>query len=298
MRYDITFDPDKNRWYLDASWTYASDAVPSIDELHADPVLAVDANHGHLAACVLDPSGNPLGAPFTVPLDLAGLRASTRDGHLRAAIAELIGAAKINVCRAIVVENLDFAGSREQGRERSGNRPSRGRRGRSFRRLVSGLPTAKFRQRLVQMATNGGLAVIAVDPAYTSKWGAEHWLAPLQAISTEASGHHAAALVIGRRGLGHRARRREGCDSSRAEHRQERATNSAVQGVAKPIRKPVEREAQGQLHTQHKTRSAKRTITGDQVAEDRSGPPAGTGLSYSAPRNGVPVAMTSKVDRR
>ena len=37
VRYDITFDPDKNRWYLDASWTYASDAVPSIDELRARP---------------------------------------------------------------------------------------------------------------------------------------------------------------------------------------------------------------------------------------------------------------------
>jgi len=47
-------------------------------------------------------------------------------------------------------------------------------------------------------------------PAYTSKWGAEHWLAALQQFSTETNGHHAAALVIGRRGLGHRARQWEG----------------------------------------------------------------------------------------
>jgi hypothetical protein len=274
LRYDITFDPENHRWYLDASWRCATEAVPSMNELRAHRVLAIDCNHGHLAGCVLERSGNPLGAPFTVGLELAGLPASRRDGRLRAAISELIGVAKANGCGAIVVENLDFADSRELGRERWGNRPSRGRRGKAFRRLVAGLPTAKFRERLVQMATNQGLVVIAVDPAYTSKWGAEHWLAPLQLMSTDASGHHAAALVIGRRGLGHRARRRERCDSSRAEHRQERATNSAVGGVAKPIRNPVDREAQGLLHPQRKTRTAKRTTTGEQVAQDRSGPPA------------------------
>ena len=44
------------------------------------------------------------------------------------------------------------------------------------------------------MAANTGLAVIAVDPAYTSRRGAEHWLAPLReqhAVTT--TGHHAAA---------------------------------------------------------------------------------------------------------
>jgi hypothetical protein len=50
------------------------------------------------------------------------------------------------------------------------------------------------------MATNE-LAVVAVDPAYTSRWGAEHWLGALKKISSDALSHHAAALVIGRRGL-------------------------------------------------------------------------------------------------
>ena len=151
----------------------------------------------------------------------------------------------------------------------------RGKRGKAFRRLVSGLPTAQFRDRLVQMATNQRVAVIAVDPAYTSKWGAEHWLVPLTQISTDASGHHAAALVIGDAGLGHRARRRERRDSTRAARREERAADSAVQGVATPIRKPVDRVARGQLQQQRKTRPAERRATGDQVAEDRSWPPAG-----------------------
>jgi len=274
MHYDISFEAEKRRWYLDTYLRCSSlEHALSLDELREAPVLSVDLNDGHLAACVLDTSGNPVGTPFTLPVELAGLSTSTRDGRLRQAISKLIACAKANGCSAIVIEDLDFADSREEGREHAGNRPSRGRRGKAFRRLVAGLPTAKFRDRLAQMATNQGLAVIAVDAAYTSKWGAEHWLAPLKRISTDASGHHAAALVIGRRGLGHRARRREGCDRARAEHLVRRATNSAVRSVAKPLRKPMDREAKGQLRQQRKTRTAKRTTTGDQVIQDRSGPP-------------------------
>ncbi len=112
---------------------------PALDELQRERVLAVDLNHGHLAAGVLDESGNPVGRSFTVPIELAGLAASTRDGRLRGAIAELVTTAKARDCGAIVVEDLDFVESREEGRERSGHRPSRGKRGKSFRRLVAGL---------------------------------------------------------------------------------------------------------------------------------------------------------------
>ena len=283
VRYDLSFDAGSRRWYCDASWCVAANgATSSLDELREHPVLAIDLNHGHLAACVVDVSGNPVGVPFTVPIELSGLPASTRDGHLRAGISALIAAAVTTRCSAIVIEDLDFAAQREAGRELVGRRPSRGKRGRAFRRMVAGLPTGKFRERLVQMAANRGLAVIAVDPAYSSKWGAEHWLAPIQQISFDASGHHAAALVIGRRGLGHRARRRERCDSTRAAHREERATDSAGQGVAQPIREPVDREARGRLHPQRKTQRAERISVGDQETQDRSGPPVAVVLTATS----------------
>ena len=166
----------RGRWYLDASWKAAPAPAPCLAELRAHPVLAVDLNHGHLAVWAVTPDGNPAGPPVTVSLALSGLPASQRDGRLRAAISAVIGLARERGCRAIVIEDLDFADAREQGRERHGSRPSHGRRGRRYRALVSGLPTARFRDRLVQMAANAGLAVIAVDPAYTSRWGAEHWL--------------------------------------------------------------------------------------------------------------------------
>jgi IS605 OrfB family transposase len=208
VRYDISRDPGRGRWYIDASWKAAPAPAAPLDDLRLRPVVAIDVNHGHLDAAVIAPDGNILGTPVTTSLDLAGLPSATRDGHLRAAITGLIATAEEYGARAIVIEDLDFAQARAEGRERMGSRPSRGRRGRAFRRAVADIPTGKLRDRLVQMAANAGLSVIVVDPAYTSRWGAEHWLVPLREHHREATGHHAAALVIGRRGLGHRARRR------------------------------------------------------------------------------------------
>jgi IS605 OrfB family transposase len=210
IRYDISHDPARDRWYLDASWKAAPVPASSLDDLRQAPVLAVDVNHDHLAVAAVAPDGNILGIPATVGLDLAGLPATARDGRLRAAVTTLIATAREHGARAVVIEDLEFAAARAEGRERRGSRPSRGRRGRAFRRLVSGIPTGKFRDRLAQMAANAGLSVIVVDPAYTSRWGAEHWLAPLREHHPKTTGHHAAALVTGRRGLGHRARRAAG----------------------------------------------------------------------------------------
>ena len=165
IRYDISHDPARGRWYIDASWKVPPVPAASLDELRQHPAVAIDVNHGHLATAVIAPDGNNLGAPATIPLDLAGLPAATRDGHLRSAITSLIATAQARGARAIVIEDLDFAEARAEGRERAASRPSRGKRGRGFRRAVSGIPTGRLRDRLVQMAGNAGLPVIVVDPA-------------------------------------------------------------------------------------------------------------------------------------
>jgi hypothetical protein len=237
-------------------------------------VVAVDVNHGHLAAAIIAADGNILGAPATIPLALAGLPSATRDGHLRAAISALIAAAKARGARALVIEDLDFAAARAEGRERAGNRPSRGRRGRDFRRVVSGIPTGKLRDRMVQMAANAGLRVIVVDPAYTSRWGREHWLTALREHHPKATGHHAAALVIGRRGLGHRARCRATGnqlapeEAARPVHARPRTTPKPETAPRKPAAPPGPRQPPGT-----KTRRPHRTTAGNQAAQDRSGPP-------------------------
>jgi IS605 OrfB family transposase len=207
VRYDIHFDPNRGRWYLDASWTATPAAPPGLDELRAGRVLGVDLNADHLAACVLDSSGNPVCEPSTIEVRTAGLAASRRDGRVRAAITALLDHAQQRGCGAVVVENLDFADARATGRETLG----RGARGKRLRRTVAAIPTAKFRTRLVAMAARRGITVIGVDAAYTSKWGNQHWKTPLRQQTSDpatVTGHHGAAAAIGRRGLGLAIRRR------------------------------------------------------------------------------------------
>jgi hypothetical protein len=148
VRYDIIYEPQRGRWYLDASWTVTA-AAAELDELRGGHVLGVDLNADHLAACVLDSSGNAVAEPITIQIDTAVLVATRRDGRVRAAITTLLDLAHKHTCTAIVVENLDFADARSTGRETVG----RGRRGKRLRRTVAGIPTGKFRSRLTDTPT-------------------------------------------------------------------------------------------------------------------------------------------------
>jgi IS605 OrfB family transposase len=245
--------------------------------------VALDVNAGHLAVAVATADGNVLGTPATIGLDLARLPAATRDGRLRATITSIIVTARQHGARAIVIEDLDFAQVRAEGRERAGSRPSRGRRGRAFRRLVAGIPTGKLRDRLVQMAANAGLHVLVVDPAYTSRWGTEHWLASLREHHPNTTGHHAAALVTGRRGLGHRARRRATppgqAPRDREPHRpggggtaSPRETPDPPAAPAAPRKPATPRDPWQPPGT--KTRQPHRIMAGNQATQDRPGSPA------------------------
>ena len=242
--------------------------------------MAADLNAGHLAVAVLAPDGNVAGTPFTVPLELAGLPAAARDGRIRAAVSALIATAREHGARAVVIEDLDFAEAREQGREKTGNRPYRGKRGKAFRRLIAGIPTARFRDRLTQMTANAGLSVVVVDPAYTSRWAAQHWLAPLRQHHPGLTGHHAAALVIGRRGQGHRARVRANGNRAAPEDaaRPARArTRNHPKAPAVP-RKPAAPRGTRQP-PRGKTGMPHGTTAGNQAPEDRSRAPAEPVLS-------------------
>ena len=107
---------------------------------------------------------------------------------------------------------------------------------------------------LTYKAAWAGVEVRPVDPAYTSRWGREHWLTPLQeqASPLPASGHHAAAVVIGRRALGHRARRRAGVTGGgqrtsrrRAARRAPAATRATGDGWSSVMASRVDRVIRG-----------------------------------------------------
>jgi hypothetical protein len=277
VRYDIAYQPERGRWYCSASWTRPAPPAVTVPRAVAGGVLAVDLNAGHLACWQIDPHGNPVRTGIDLPLVLDALPASTRDGRLRAAISRLLDLAHQRECTAIGIENLDFTDARASGRETMG----RGRRGRRFRRVVAGIPTRQFRDRLVQMAANRGIAVVAMDPGWTSKWGGEHWQRPLQVRYPRKTitRHHAACVVLGRRALGLKARRWSGVPAPH--QRMEAAPMGAGAESNRPGRARVRVRAGhdppatrlGSPTQEQKTGSGDRTRLGAQAAHDRSVPP-------------------------
>ena len=164
------------------SWKATPASAASLDDLRQHPVVAIDVNHGHLAVAVIAPDGNILRHPGHHRLGPG--RAAGR--HPRRAPA-----------RRYQRFDRHREGARRPGHRHRGSRlrrgprrrtakaraarPSRGRRGRRTSGAPSpASPPGKLRGRLVQMAANAGLSVIVIDPAYTSRWAAEHWLRPMR----------------------------------------------------------------------------------------------------------------------
>ncbi|MEU9976218.1 IS200/IS605 family accessory protein TnpB-related protein [Streptomyces sp. NPDC051014] len=197
VAYRVHEDTDRGRWYVTASWTLPPTRTVPLETARADGLVGVDTNADHLAAWRMDRHGNPVGAPLRFDYDLTGT-APHRDAQIRHALIRLLHWAGRHRL-AVAVEDLDF--TTEKSREKHG-------RGRRFRDLVSGLPTSRLRSRLVGMAAELGIPVIAVDPAYTSRWGAQHWQEPLTGNTRKTTRHEGAAVAIGRRALGHSIRRR------------------------------------------------------------------------------------------
>ncbi|MBL3752261.1 hypothetical protein [Mycobacteroides abscessus] len=224
IAYTLTRKPGRAGVYLTGSWAIPSlpywagrdDTDPGGDVVASGPVVGVDLNDGHLAVRRLDGHGNPVGAPVRIDIDLTG-PGTRRDAQVRHAITQLLHYTRRHGSGTIAVEDLNFADARTTGRETLG----RGKRGKRFRRTVSGIPTAVFRDRLAAMTAHAGVELLAVNPAYSSIWGGQHWQHPY----TNVTRHQAAATVIGRRAQGLTARRRKGVTPQRPEDRPVRATN-------------------------------------------------------------------------
>ncbi|MFJ6082357.1 IS200/IS605 family accessory protein TnpB-related protein [Streptomyces sp. NPDC092369] len=198
VAYRIHFDVVRDRWYVTASWQRTAAQLLPLPAALAHGVVAVDMNDDHLAAWHLDTHGNPVGEPRRFGFDLSG-NTRHRDAQIRHALTRLLHHTRRAGARAIAVEDLDFGDG--ASRERYG-------RNKAFRRLVSRFPTARLKARLVSMAAEQNIAIVAVDPAYTSRWGAQHWQRPLTTPTRRTTRHDAAAVAIGRRALGHPIRRR------------------------------------------------------------------------------------------
>jgi hypothetical protein len=197
VAYRIHLDVERGRWYLTASWTIPPVKTVRLDQARRGGLIGVDTNADHLAAWRLDEHGNPCGEPRRFFYDLSG-NAHHRDAQVRHALTRLLHWAARHHLN-IAIEDLHFAA--ETTREKHGRR-------KRFRKLISGMPISKLRARLVNMAAELEITIVAVDPAYTSKWGAQHWQKPMATPHRKTTRHDAASIAIGRRALGHRIRRR------------------------------------------------------------------------------------------
>ena len=201
--------------YVDGRWRILAFVGPepppektmSLDCLRGGNVLSVDFNAKHFACTVLDPAGNAVGKPHRIGFVLDGSSARRR-GQLAAALIKMLDICEAAQCKAIVIENLGFEDVKNLGRQRGG----RGKKGKQYRRMVHGFPTLIFKNLLTSMVANSSVvdAVIVIDPAYTSKWGRLHWLKFFNNSRRWGySSHDVASYVIGRRGLGYGAKRRD-----------------------------------------------------------------------------------------
>lgn len=221
IAYSIALDPERGRWHITATWSLPDIEPPTVAEAATSGrCLAIDVNAGHLDARILDVHGNPIGAPEVVQVPQSGT-AAQRLGHLREGVSALLKWARQQGATHAAIEYLDFAEARALGRQKF----RRGASGRTTRRKVCGIATAKFTHTVTSAAHRLCMPVVAVDAAYTSRWGRRWWQQPLnQSRRQRGDGHAAAAVVIGRRSQGHSAKRRHRMHPPRPEDRQGRTS--------------------------------------------------------------------------
>ncbi len=152
-------------------------------------VMGIDLNPDHVAFCVVDRDGNPL-SWGKVPLDLTGSTSQNADSIGRA-VAELVALAKAHGA-AIAHEALDFSRSRANLRYGCSRR---------IARLLSSFAYNKFFSTLASRARRDKVALVFVNPAWTSVLGQANY-AGVYGVSVD----QGAACVIARRALGLRTR--------------------------------------------------------------------------------------------
>ena len=220
--YRLSYDTDTARWVLTTSWTRTkkprnkpfTDTSPDnattvttvaraavADVACRERCFGIDLNAGHIDGFILDEHGNPEGSPISYEIPQQG----TSQQRLTAMCETLHDLCREHLLHAdinhVAIEVLNFADIATQGRNRA---VRRGAAGRVTRRKTLGIPTAKFSYHASAIFNSYSIAVVAVDPAYSSRWGAKHWQPALNSSRKQTgSRHSAAAVVIGRRSQGY-----------------------------------------------------------------------------------------------
>jgi IS605 OrfB family transposase len=146
--------------------------------------IGLDLNDGHISRARVDETG-VLVDQHDIRMVMAGLSSGQREAVLHEIALGLVEEAKhLNV--PLVIETLDFAAKKRRLKEVGCAKAAR---------RLSSFAYTKFRAILASHALRAGVAVVEVNPAYTSMIGAV-----LHAVPNGLTVHGAAAMAIARRG--------------------------------------------------------------------------------------------------
>ncbi|CAH2603355.1 transposase [Rhodovastum atsumiense] len=276
----LLFKDGAGRWH--AHVTVDEPAAELVTDAR-NGVVAVDVNVDHFAVTLVDYWGNPVGR-LTLPFPVAG----TDEGKAEAMIGDAVRALSLLARKrhyGIAIEDLEFskkkAGLREYGAAHA--------------RRLSGFAYRKFAEFTEARCKRDGVDLVKVNPAFTSVIG--RWK---YAKCRGMSAHHAAALCIGRKALGHGERlvSMDGTALDSPARMSPRAERRRWRGVRRLSREgahlPV-RTAWSGTGT-----AGKGVPKGTATATTRKARPARTGCRSAGtvqPQVGVAVALASDLSR-
>jgi IS605 OrfB family transposase len=173
---------ENSEWYVLATTT--RDPAPVVTRRDLG-VVAADLNVDHIAVADLDRFGN-LADHREVPLDAHGLGADQAKALIGAAVAELVLQAR-TARKPLAIEGLDFRKKKAALREL----------GKTFAKTLSGFAFSLFQEMVQSRCEREGVELIRVNPAFTSVIGFAKFSGYM------IGSHVAAAMAIGRRGMGY-----------------------------------------------------------------------------------------------
>ncbi len=185
------FVRDRKGWRVLATVSVPSGGIGA----KGSGIVAVDLNADHVAVTELDRFGNPV-ASGCVPCATRGKSRHQRLAAIGDAVKRVVAYARDRHA-LLVAERLDFEAKKAELEQR----------GARYARMLSSFAYATFHAILRARASDAGVELRTVNPAYTSVIG-QYKFAERYGLS----GHQAAALSIGRRGmrLAERPNRRAG----------------------------------------------------------------------------------------
>lgn len=149
-------------------------------------VIAVDTNPDHLAVAELDEHGNKVHA-FSVPLDLLNKSSGQRKNIIFHAVKKITQYAN-SKGKSIVIEDLDFSKKRAMLSKNENT---------AYALMLSSFSYSTITYAFISRCFKEQIELLKVNPAYTSQLGKIKY-STLHGLSV----HEAAALMIGRRGMG------------------------------------------------------------------------------------------------